>query len=187
MKKSIIQKPLSITVIICTLVFVLFLFSCSKNIASQKDKNKLYTFDILYIYDNGLPAFTPSAFRRLFEYEVPMLAKKILGYDIAFNITAGMTDKEFYDRTKSIIYTNVSTLKEYHLNIFNTPLDEVYHYTKQSLFEYHPFRLEYLFNTTNIEQIANEYSTNNYKNVISILNMKLPNRETLFDNNYPFF
>ncbi len=171
--------------ILVILLFTYFVISCSTNNIKSKPKDKHYIIDVVYVYDEALPTFDSSTFLYLFKYRIPYLTKQILGYDVLLNVKTGTTEKEFYNATKRVLRTNLTMLSESHINLFDTTYDELENAFYNSLSKEHPFRLGYLFATTNINTIVEKYLKKNIQNILSIYNMKLSKREKLFQNEYP--
>ena len=173
-------------VIILIILSILVISSCKKNHVTIQNMDKAYIFDIVYVYDEYLNTFPADTFLYLFQYKIPYLTKEITGYNVQFNISLGISEKDFYNSAKLILKTNETTLKNSHLNKFDIKNDELNYLIKSILSKEPPDRLYYLFNSTNIIEIVNKISKRNLNNIKSILNMKLPNREQLFQKKYPF-
>lgn len=171
--------------ILIILLSTFVIISCSNNRIESKPKDRHYTIDVAYVYDEALPTFNSATFLYLFKYRIPYLTKKILGYDVFFNVKTGMTEKEFYNATKRVLRTNLTVLSNSHINIFDASDSELEKAFFYSISKEHEFRLDYLFGTTNINVIVEQYLKKNTKNILSIYDMKLKSRERLFQNEYP--
>lgn len=108
----------------CFFFFViLFFYSCSK---SQNLKpistDKIYTIDVAYIEDPALPTIEPSYFFTIFKNTLPKLTKEILGYKINYNLKVGMSEREFYLNTRSIIRSRAKLFADEYIDITKTPI-----------------------------------------------------------------
>lgn len=173
-------------IIICIIFNLLVISSCQKSHIPTQNKNEIYNFDVVYVYDEYINTFSPNTFLYLFQYKIPLLTKEVIGYNVKFNISFGTTEKDFYNSTKSILRTNQDILKNSYLNITDIKDHEVDYLIGKILSEEHVYRLYHLFNTTNRLEIIEKTSEKNLNNIKSILNMSLPNRDKLFQNQYPF-
>ena len=107
---------------IFVIIFYFFIFvSCSEEYDMKvMPIDKKYTMDIAYIEDPALPSIDPAHFFTIFKDELPTLTKEILGYDIEYNLKTGMSDSDFYRRTRPIFRKNAQRISEEHIDITKT-------------------------------------------------------------------
>lgn len=179
---------MSIARIFIILFYFIISLSCSKKYDMKVMAiDEKYIMDITYIQDPALPSIDPAHFFTIFKDELPMLTKEILGYDIEYNLKTGMSDSDFYRRTRPIFRRNAKRISEEHIDITKISAAIFSSILYERLLEEDYSRITNVFKK-NIDKktVENIIAPSIIGNIVTVWNTPLYNRSTVLNVNRYF-